>query len=309
MTPSAPGAIAILQLEGDVETILSASSRSAGPWPIGHARLGCPGGIDDCLIVRVDDRCVQIMPHGGPRVQQRLLEWLEDLGATHTRHSKRPYPEAADPIEASMLKALASASSPLAIDLLLQQPRRWSECIHWTEDDERRSRRLRHLLTPPRIVMIGAPNVGKSSLLNTLAGRDRSIAFDAPGTTRDFVSSEVECAGIVVHWFDTPGLRTTDDEIEHDAITVARRLIEHADVLLALADAEAAWPSTDRAPHLRIGTKVDRSPIPGADIQISTVTGEGLHELVGAIRDTLIPPADLENDAPWRFDDDLPHSG
>lgn len=157
--------------------------------------------------------------------------------------------------------------------------------------------------------MIGAPNVGKSSLLNTLAGRDRSIAFDAPGTTRDFVSSEVECAGIVVHWFDTPGLRTTDDEIEHDAMTVARRLIEHADVLLALTDTDTAWPSTDRSADLRIGTKVDLSPIPGADVQISTITGEGLPQLVAAIRDTLIRPEDLVNDAPWRFDADLPHPG
>ncbi len=305
MTAPAPGAIAILQLAGDIDPILAAIS-SGKDWPVGCVRRATPGEIDDCLVVRLDTHTAQLMPHGGPRVQQRLLSWLQELGVQPAADPIDGFPEARGPVEAAMLRTLATASSPAAIDLLVQQPRRWERLDDWTRDDEQRSARLNHLLRPPKVVMIGQPNVGKSTLLNTLAGRDRAIAFDAPGTTRDFISAEVQCAGLVVHWFDTPGIRQSGDAIEAEAILVAQRLVEDADLLLALADCDTDWPTTPRNPDLRIGTKADAGEHLDADLQVSALSGRGMADLITAVRDALIPPSDLENDRPWRFAPDLP---
>ena len=304
MTATGPGAIAILQLAGTIEPVLSSISRN-GEWPIGCVRLASPGGIDDCLVVRLDRHTAQLMPHGGPRVQQRLLSWLQDHDVHPATDDHDDYPEAGDPVEAAMLRALATATSPGAIDLLLQQPRRWRELDEWTDDDAQRSRRLDRLLHPPRVVMIGQPNVGKSTLLNTLSGRERAIAFDAPGTTRDFVSAEIECAGLVVHWYDTPGLRVTGDAVEQEAVHLARRLVEEADLLLALADAGSDWPTSHRDPDLRIGTKADIGERADADLSISALDGSGVAALVTTVRDAMIPPLDMTDDRPWRFTPDL----
>ena len=305
LTSSAPGAIAILQLEGELDRILGAMS-SHEHWPTGSARLASPGGIDDCMVVRIDETTAQIMPHGGPRVQQRLLAWLGERGIGPADERDADWPEAGDVIESAMLSVLATAASPLAVDLLLAQPAYWRAGGAWTPEDDARSRRLDHLLTPPRVVVVGEPNVGKSTLLNTLAGRDRVITSDTPGTTRDFVTAEVECAGLVVHWFDTPGIRTTDDPVEEQAVELARRLVTEAHLLIAAADAEHDWPDLPRAPDLRIATKADRSPRTDADVVVSATTGHGIPTLVHTIRDTLVPPQDLAAHRPWRFHPDLP---
>ena len=89
MTPPAPGAIAILQIEGDLERLLTELSERN--WASGTARLVAPGDIDDCLAVRIDATTAQLMPHGGPRVQQRLLDWLAsiDVHTAAMRHHLR----------------------------------------------------------------------------------------------------------------------------------------------------------------------------------------------------------------------------
>jgi GTP1/Obg family GTP-binding protein len=119
------------------------------------------------------------------------------------------YPEASDRFEALMLAALARAQSPLAIDLLLDQPRRWRRIRRarrqLSEEDLARSTRLNRLIEPPVAVLAGQPNVGKSTLSNALLGRAMSIAYDMPGTTRDYTAGWIDLAGLVVSWHDTPG--------------------------------------------------------------------------------------------------------
>lgn len=311
MTASAPGAIGIMQLSGDVEPVLaSLSTRSR--WPIGSMGLAEPGGIDECLLVRLDEQTAQVMPHGGPRVRQRLLAHFAELGIVIEYEHPDPgrlYPEAADLLEACMLQALSTAASPLAIDLLLDQPERWRHPPEWTDEDDARSTRLNHLLAPPGIVLVGPPNTGKSTLLNALTGREKAIAHDAPGTTRDFVACEIDLGGLVVLWHDTPGRRFTDDAIEAEAIALSRRLLDEADLLISLTDPGTPWIELERAADLRIGSKSDLGTTPDADLCICAVDGTGMPGFVEAVRDALVSRDDLECGRPWRFHESLAHPG
>ena len=305
MTPLAPGAVAIVQLHGDVAAILAALTGVTG-WPCGKVRLVAMEGIDEALAARLTDEVCQVMPHGGVRVVQRLLERLAALGARPAAEvdARALFPEAADEIEARALEALSRAASPLAIDLLLDQPRRWRATPAGAVIDRDRSRRLCRLIDPPWVVVAGPPNVGKSTLSNALMGRTMSITADLPGTTRDYTTGTIELAGLVVRWHDTPGLRATDDGIEAGAIGIARRLIERADLLVAMTDAEHDWPDLPRPADLRVASKCDLAPRDDADLAVSAMTGAGLAELVRAMRDALVPPADLEAPGPWEFGQD-----
>lgn len=87
------------------------------------------------------------------------------------------------------------------------------------------------------VVLAGAPNVGKSSLLNRLAGEERAIVMAAPGTTRDVLSAELELDGLPVRLIDTAGLRASGDPVELEGIRRAEVEIENSDLLLVIVDA------------------------------------------------------------------------
>jgi len=96
------------------------------------------------------------------------------------------------------------------------------------------------------VVLAGQPNVGKSSLLNRLAGDDLAIVTPIAGTTRDALRSTIQIEGIPLHIIDTAGLRETEDEVEQIGIERSWREIERADVVLLLVDARAGVAATDR---------------------------------------------------------------
>ena len=97
------------------------------------------------------------------------------------------------------------------------------------------------------VVLAGLPNVGKSSLLNCLAGDDLAIVTAIAGTTRDALKSSIQIEGIPLHIIDTAGLRETGDEVELLGIERTWREIERADVLLLLVDARQGIGFADRA--------------------------------------------------------------
>jgi tRNA modification GTPase len=299
-----PGAIAIIMLDGDVVPVLAALT-GRGDWRAGEPRLVRFGDIDEGVALRLGERSAQLMPHGGPRVVQKLAERLVEIGAAALRADPDPavlYPEAADRVEGLVLAALARAASPLAIDLLLEQPARWRGEVRLTAEDRARSSRLDRLIDPPAVVIAGPVNVGKSTLCNALLGRPMSIAADEPGTTRDYTRGRADLAGLVVDLHDTPGLRSTGDPVERSAQQAALDLMRRADLLVAVADAAQGWSALPRSPDMRITARCDLGARPGADLALSAVTGEGMEAFVGSVRDRLVPPADLAHPGPWLFD-------
>lgn len=95
-----------------------------------------------------------------------------------------------------------------------------------------------------RVAIIGAPNVGKSSLLNALARREAAIVSDTPGTTRDVIEVQMDMGGYAVTLVDTAGLRETADGVESEGVKRARAQAEGADVRVCMFDC-AAWPELD----------------------------------------------------------------
>jgi tRNA modification GTPase len=96
--------------------------------------------------------------------------------------------------------------------------------------------RLREGVT---VVVAGRPNAGKSSLLNRLAGRDVAIVTDVPGTTRDLIEVQLDLGGLPLTLVDTAGLRETEDIVEREGVTRARRRVASADLVLWVTDARA----------------------------------------------------------------------
>ncbi|CAM3349160.1 tRNA uridine-5-carboxymethylaminomethyl(34) synthesis GTPase MnmE [Bordetella sputigena] len=148
------------------------------------------------------------------------------------------------------------------------------------------------------VVLAGRPNVGKSSLLNALAGDEVAIVTPIAGTTRDKVVQEIHLDGVPLHIVDTAGLRETDDPVESIGIQRTWKEIERADVILHLLDATAgAEEALDAGiaarlpagtPVLKVVNKIDlieAAPVSGTALHISARTGAGLDTLRQALLD------------------------
>jgi tRNA modification GTPase len=120
-----------------------------------------------------------------------------------------------------------------------------------------------------RVVLAGQPNVGKSSLLNCLAGEDRAIVAELPGTTRDALRETIQIEGIPLQIVDTAGLRDTDDHVERIGISRAWREIDKADAVLLLVDVRQGVTTADRMilerlpPGLTTLTVMNKSDLAG----------------------------------------------
>ena len=132
----------------------------------------------------------------------------------------------------------------------------------------------------------GAPNVGKSTLINALADRDVAIVSEIPGTTRDALETRVVLGGVPVTLVDTAGLRETTDSIEAEGVRRARARARDADLAMTVVEVGSPVPMgvpmgvPDNPGHLVIANKADLG-LPGPDgaLRISAKTGEGMNEL------------------------------
>ncbi len=135
-----------------------------------------------------------------------------------------------------------------------------------------------------RVVIAGPPNVGKSSLINTISGFERAIVTDVPGTTRDHIDVPVSLDGIPLVLTDTAGLRVASDKVEAIGIARSELLTKKADVLVWMGDPEQL-PNHPRL--VLVHPKADlagRETGPAGSLPVSTLTGVGLTPLLERIR-------------------------
>ena len=173
-----------------------------------------------------------------------------------------------------------------------------------------------------RTAIVGLPNAGKSSLLNALAGYERAIVTDIPGTTRDTVEESVLCGGVLLRLIDTAGLRETEDAVEKLGVERSRRAMEEAELILLVRDGAVEACPENRAhweaevvllnqvartgkPWLCVESKCDLTGPhafsigliqkdannPAACLCVSSVTGQGLDRLEEAVA-ALFPAGD-----------------
>ncbi|MGH8685835.1 MAG: tRNA uridine-5-carboxymethylaminomethyl(34) synthesis GTPase MnmE, partial [Nitrosospira sp.] len=143
------------------------------------------------------------------------------------------------------------------------------------------------------VVLVGQPNVGKSSLMNQLAGEEAAIVTEVPGTTRDAIRQTIEIEGIPLYLVDTAGLRETDDTVEKIGIARTRSAIGKADLALLLIDHRSGVTAADRAilaslpvklPVIHVHNKIDLlNGLPQikdgdghSEIHLSAKTGAGI---------------------------------
>ena len=153
-----------------------------------------------------------------------------------------------------------------------------------------------------RTVIYGAPNVGKSSLLNRLLGHERAIVSHLPGTTRDTIEEVINLRGIPLRLIDTAGVRASEDAVEQAGIARTRQMLSRADLVLEVWDASAP-PAADlgeepEARNILVLNKCDLGIHPGwqtpawqAATRISCETGEGFEALTQAIVDSALQGA------------------
>ena len=132
------------------------------------------------------------------------------------------------------------------------------------------------------VAIVGAPNAGKSTLLNQLAGREAAITSDIAGTTRDVIEVRMEIAGLAVTFLDTAGLRQTEDRLEQAGINRALSRAQAADLRLFLMDGSETPGLTPLADDLVVFGKADT--LSGVDgLAVSGLTGAGVPELLARI--------------------------
>jgi tRNA modification GTPase len=145
-----------------------------------------------------------------------------------------------------------------------------------------------------RVAIVGAPNAGKSSLMNALAKRDVAIVTDVAGTTRDVLAVDLDIEGYLVHLMDTAGLRETEDIVEREGVRRAFKAMDDADLILHLqapddSGERAVRPGT--APVITIQSKSDlldpAAPENPDKLLLSTLTGAGLDSLTKRIADVI----------------------
>ena len=136
------------------------------------------------------------------------------------------------------------------------------------------------------VAIVGAPNAGKSTLLNRLAGRDAAITSEIAGTTRDVIEVRMDIAGLAVTFLDTAGLRETRDRLEQAGIDRALSRAERADIRLFLTDG-APVPGLEAQPEdlVIVGKADTKSAVDG--LSVSGLTGAGVPELMALIGEIL----------------------
>lgn len=271
-----------------LEALFAQGARQAGPGEFTR-RAFLNGRLDlvqaEAVADLLDARSREGARHAAGQLSGVLSRKLEEIYSALVDvmahfHAVLDYPdEDIDPFREAELSA-ALGEQERKLEALL------STC--------RRGKRLRHGVP---CAMVGRPNAGKSSLLNALAGYDRAIVSDIPGTTRDTVEAEVELGGVLLRLVDTAGLREAHDPIEQLGVERSRAAMEGAELIFVVCDSSVPITQEDTgllekamalAPTILVYTKRDlpSAPAPFLNlsgdfpvVEVSARTGQGLDEL------------------------------
>jgi tRNA modification GTPase len=324
LTPAGQGALATLGLHGprawaaarELFRLRAGAALPEVPEP-GRFWLGRAGaGMADEVVLavkRAEPPWLELHCHGGREVVRYLLELFAAQGLSACTWQEFLRHTTPDPLRAAAAVALASATTARGAAVLLDQYQgalghALDAVLAWLDRGgtavaeeflarlERWSASGLRLATPWRVTVAGAPNVGKSSLVNALAGYQRSVVAATPGTTRDVVTTALALDGWPVELADTAGLREGAGAVESEGILQARAAARAADLCLWVLDASAepVWPGADAGPVRLVVNKVDLPPAwelaraEGA-LRVSARTGEGIAELCAAIATWLVP--------------------
>lgn len=323
LTAAGRGAIAVVRVWGrDAVAVADAAFRPArGPalarTPPGRLRLGRMGtGLGDEVVAVVLDGPVpevEIQGHAGTAAVALVLDALRAAGATIASPEAWVAESAPSALAAEATADLARAATVRTAAILLEQAdgalEREVRAILDDMEPARSLGRLDALLRRAavgtrlvegwRVALAGRPNVGKSRLLNALAGFDRAIVDPAPGTTRDVVTVRVALDGWPVELADTAGLRASDDPIEAEGMALAGAWFARSDLVLLVLDRSAPRSGEDRAllgAHpgaLRVANKADLpeawDAVEIGAPAVSAARGDGIEALAEAIARRLVP--------------------
>jgi tRNA modification GTPase len=331
LTPAGTAAIATVALYGPrawkVASGLFQPLAGAGRWPPVRPKPGTfwIGRLSDAedgrhgddvvlaLIGMVPVPRVEIHCHGGVEVVRWLLETCQARGIRVCSWQELEKATVPRPLAMAALNALVEAMTPRTAAILVDQYQGALDealagvCVSLGRGDAAAARRQladvnrygrlgQRLVSPWRVAVLGAPNVGKSSLVNALAGYQRSVVAPTPGTTRDVVTTLIAVDGWPVELADTAGLRAPAETLEGQGMERARQAADHADLCLWVLDVAAppAWPDPT---WQRVGLVINKIDLPAVwdvgnvkdAVRVSAHTGAGIGELCQRLADWLVP--------------------
>jgi tRNA modification GTPase len=334
LTPPGRAAVAVVLVAGPdalravSNCFIPRTPQPVADIPIGRIALGHWGNEtgEELILCRRDVERIEIHCHGGAAAIAAVIGRLIKEGCQTTTWQDWLQRSSPNRIRAAAHIALADAVTERTAAILLDQFNGalesairdvisttaggdWSAAANQIDELLKREQLGLHLSQPWRVVVFGPPNVGKSSLINAVAGYERAIVSPIPGTTRDVVSITTALDGCPVHLSDTAGLRETEDELESAGIALATHALTKADLAICVHDATHLSPMSAASPsHVRtihVVNKVDLFPPDERDVllnhsvtphgstdsplMVSALTGEGIQDLIPAIISALVP--------------------
>jgi tRNA modification GTPase len=269
---------ALLAVLGEVEGLRAAQpgefTRRA--FENGRIDLTEAEGLADLIEAETESqrKAALALAEGGLRKQ--IVSWQERLLTLSARAERAiDYDEEDEAVDPFLLRECAA---------LAEELRNWLD-----------RPRVEPLKDGVLVVVAGPPNVGKSSIINAIAGEERAIVTNVPGTTRDHIEVPLSLGGVPIRLIDTAGLRETEDPVETIGVERAGKLVEAADVLVWLGElCDAPTHPALIGVHAKADLP-DRGEASEGALAVSSVTGEGLSALLAEIEArarTVLPAQD-----------------